>query len=173
MDKILDAFEAGFGRLLHGFAILVAASIALMAVLIPLNLLIVKMQWGSISWLYESVEYALFFGVFLGAPWVLQQAAHVRVDVLLSALPDTAATRLEQLVDLAGLLLCLLLSVYGWRAAAMEYQNGTMPDRDLQIANWIILSAFAMSFLMLAIVFLFRLRRAREMARLGRDSAGF
>lgn len=173
MNKMLDAFEAGFGRLLHGFAMLVAASIALMALLIPLNLLMVKMQWGSISWLYESVEYALYAGVFLGAPWVLQQAAHVRVDVLISALPEAAAVRLEQLIDSAGALLCVLLAVYGIRAAMMEYENGTMPDRDLQIANWIILSVFAASFLMLTIVFLFRIRRAREMARLGPDSAGF
>ena len=31
----------------------------------------------------------------------------------------------------------------------------------------------AVSFLMLTFVFLFRVRRARERARLGRDSAGF
>ncbi|MEZ5729758.1 MAG: TRAP transporter small permease [Burkholderiaceae bacterium] len=170
---MLDTLETAFGRLMHGLAMLVAGSIALMAILIPLNLLLVKMRWGSISWLYESVEYALYAGVFLGAPWVLQQAAHVRVDVLVSTLPERAAMRLEQLVDIAGAVLCAGLGLYGARAALMEYANGTMPDRDLQIANWIILALFAVSFLMLTIVFLFRVRRARERARLGRDSAGF
>ena len=55
-----------------------AVSIGLIAVLIPLNLLLIKMQWGSIWWLYEAVEYALYVGVFIGAPWVLRQGAHVR-----------------------------------------------------------------------------------------------
>ena len=67
---------------------LVAVSIGLIAVLIPLNLFLVTLKWGSFPWLFEAVEYALYVGVFIGAPWVLRQGAHIRVDVVTAALPE-------------------------------------------------------------------------------------
>jgi len=161
----LDRFEAGFNRAMLFLAWLVAASIGLIAVLIPLNLFLVKFHIGSLWWLYEAVEYALFFGVFLGAPWVLRQGAHVRVDVFAAALPRRAAARLEQIVDLAGATLCGFLSVYSTRAAISEFQDGTYPDKDLRIQTWYIVAVLALSFALLTIEFLLRLRRARRVAQ--------
>lgn len=161
MRTPLDRFEVAFNRLTLCLAALVAISIGLIAVLIPLNLFLIRVHLGSISWLFEGVEYALYFGVFLGAPWVLQQGAHVRVDVVTSALPAGAAARLDRFVDIAGSALCALLCFYGVRAALSEYQDGTLPDKDLRIDNWIVLAAFAFSFLMMAVEFLLRLRPVR------------
>ena len=59
MYQVLDSFEVVFSRIMLFLAALVAASIGLTAFLIPLNLLLIKIQWGSIWWLYEAVEYAL------------------------------------------------------------------------------------------------------------------
>ena len=162
MNLFLDRFETGFNRFTHLCAALVAISIALMAFLIPLNLFMVKAQLGGIWWLFEGVEYVLYCGVFIGAPWVLQKNAHVKVDVLLVNLPKTAALKLERLIDLLGLVICGILCFYGTRATHMEWIDGTLPDKDLRIANWIILSVFALSFAMLSIEFLLRMRRAKS-----------
>lgn len=162
MRAHLDTFETGFNRLLAFLAALVAASIGLIALLIPLNLLLLKLQWGSMWWLYEAVEYSLYVGVFIGAPWVLQQGAHVRVDVLVSALPKDAAKKLERVLNLVGSALCALLCYYGIRAALSEFEDGTLPDKDLRIANWMMIAVFAGSFALLAIEFLLRIRRAGE-----------
>ena len=172
MTRLLDIIETGFNRLLVFLIGLVALSIGLVAVLIPLNLLLVKMQLGGIWWLYESVEYSLYVGIFIGAPWVLQQGAHVRVDVIITSLPQPIAERLEQIVDAAGIVVCLTLAYYGWRATVSEFQDGTMPDKDLRIANWMMMSVFAFSFLLLAIEFVFRIRRARELVAEKRSTAG-
>lgn len=161
MRSPLDTLEAAFNRVTVFFAALVAISIGLIAVLIPLNLLLVKTGLGTIWWLFEGVEYTLYFGLFLGAPWVLQQGAHVKVDVLVTALSAKAAARLERVMDIFAVGLCLLLCFYGTRAGIIEFIDGTMPDKDLRIANWIILSAFVLAFLMLAVEFLFRMRSER------------
>ncbi len=162
MRAFVEAFERAYSRLLLFLISLVAVSIGLIAVLIPLNLLLIKMQWGSIGWLHEAVEYTLYVGVFIGAPWVLQQGAHVRVDVVTSALPARLAVRLEQVMDGAGALLCLVLAFYGTRMAISEFIDGTLPDKDLRIPNWYMMVVFAGSFLLLAIEFLLRIRRAHE-----------
>ena len=139
---------------------LVAVSIGFIAVLIPLNLLLIKMQWGNMWWLHEAVEYALYVGVFLGAPWVLQQGAHVRVDVVIAAIPAKAAVWLERIVDVFGATLCVTLCVYGIRMAISEFEDGTLPDKDLRIPTGYMMVVFAVAFALLAVEFALRVRRS-------------
>lgn len=176
MRRLLEGFETGFNRLTFFLATLVAASIGLITVLIPLNLFLIKFGLGSMWWLYEGVEYALYVGVFIGAPWVLQRGAHVRVDVLVTALPRWMSAHLERSLDVAGAALCLLLCFYGVRATLVEFADGTLPDRDLRIANFYMTAVFAFSFLTLAIEFGLRFLRAGKAAAdtaAARSKAGF
>ncbi len=162
MKTLLDRVESGFNRLLKLLIALVAISIGLFAVLIPFNLLLIKTQMGSIWWLSEAIEYSLYVGVFIGAPWVLQQNAHVRVDLFASALPTHLAVHLERLLNVFGVGLCLLLCSYGVRAGLWEFADGTLPDKDLRIANWYMLAVFSVSFFLMAVEFLFRIRRSGQ-----------
>ena len=171
MASRIDAFEAVFARFVEWLAVLVAVSIGLIAVLIPLNLFLVKVEWGTLPWLFEAVEYALYVGVFIGAPWVLRQGAHIRVDVVTSALPASIAARLEKVLDVGGGALCLLLCVYGLRLTILEFEDGTLPDKDLRIDNWYMMVVFALSFLLLAIEFVLRFRRAAEALDEDKDPA--
>ncbi len=175
MQKQIDRFEIGFNRLMLYLAGLVAASIGLIAVLIPVNLFLVKTHLGSIWWLYEAVEYTLYFGVFLGAPWVLHQGAHVRVDVITMALRREAAERVERAMDVAGAILCIFLCFYGSRVTIWEFQDGSLPDKDLRIPTGYIMSIFTISFLFLTIEFLLRFRRSSQRTPIEADSpkAGF
>tara|TARA_B000000460_G_scaffold246420_1_gene219622 strand:- start:215 stop:826 length:612 start_codon:yes stop_codon:yes gene_type:complete len=160
MYSRVDRFEAGFNRLTLYLAYLVALSIGLIAVLIPLNLFLIKTQLGSIWWLYEGVEYSLYFGVFIGAPWVLNQGAHVRVDVLTAGLSSETARKVERVMDIAGAALCALLCFYGSRVTIWEFLDGTMPDKDLRIPTGYMMIIFSASFFLLAVEFLLRFRRA-------------
>ena len=49
MQRQIELFEAGFNRLIHALAALTALSIGLYAVLIPLNLFLIKFQLGNID----------------------------------------------------------------------------------------------------------------------------
>jgi len=160
MSSIAQLADRAYARLLGILIGLVATSIALIAVLIPTNLLLVKLQWGNMWWLHEAVEYALYVGVFLGAPWVLRQGAHVRVDVVLSALSLRAATRLERVMDGVGALLCVALCYYGVRIAISEFEDGTLPDKDLRIPTGYMMVVFATSFALLAVEFVLRASRS-------------
>ncbi|MCP4185376.1 MAG: TRAP transporter small permease [Hyphomicrobiales bacterium] len=163
MTRLLDAFEWLFNRLLKFLIAMVAVSIGMFALLIPVNLFLIKLQLGSLWWLNEAVEYALYVGVFIGAPWVLQQGAHVRVDVLVSVLPDNTAGKIEVVLNIIGALICAILCFYGMRATSWEFADGTLPDKNLRIANWYMLVIFSLSFFLLMIEFLLRLRSSRTL----------
>lgn len=169
MRKALDRFETWFNAFNTFIAGLVAASIGMFAILIPLDLMLRKMRWGNFPWLGEGIEYALYVGVFLSAAWVLQKGAHVRVDIIVAALPKRLAVRMEKALDVAGAILCAVLCYYGVTAAITEYVDETLPDKDLRIDNWYMMVAFALAFALLTIEFLFRIRRAGEAG----DKAGF
>ena len=161
MNSPLNRFEMAFSRLCLIFAGGTAATIALFAILIPLDLFIRSISWGNMPWLHEGIEYALYVGVFLGAPWVLQQGAHVRVDVFYSHLPKNLVVPAEMLLDFVGCIICLFLFYYGLQGSIEAYIDKSIPDKLLKIANWWMLLVFAVSFCMLAIEFLLRMRRAR------------
>jgi len=173
MRRQIDRLEAGFNCFIFFLASLSAVLIALYAVLIPLNLFLIKTQLGNIFWIYEVVEYSLYVGAFIGAPWVLQKGAHVRIDVLLQALPKSAATRLDHFINLFGSALCLFLCFYGVRATCAEFQDGTMPDKVIQIKNWYMMAVFALSFFLLSIEFLLRFRRMAAREKDVASEAGF
>jgi len=159
MSMSLDRFERGFNRLTAFFASLVAASIGLFAITIPVDLLIRSVGWGNMWWLYEGIEYILYAGIFLGAPWVLKQGAHIRVDVLVATLPKSVSARLEQALDLVGAGICGTLGYYGVRSMISDYLENSLPDKMLIVPNWLLMLVFSVAFLMLAIEFLLRLRR--------------
>ena len=161
MHNFLNRFEIAFRRLCLIFAGCTAVSIALFAILIPLDLFIRSIGLGNMPWLHEGIEYALYAGVFLGAPWALQQGAHVRVDLLVAHLPKNLAVSAEILLDFVGCVICVVLFYYGLQGSIEAYVDKSIPDKLLKIDNWWMVSIFSASFFMLAIEFLLRMRRAR------------
>lgn len=159
---LFPAIDRGFGRLNNALGLLVAVSLALFAVGISADLVMRRLGIGNMPWLYEVIEYVLYAGVFLAAPWVLREGAHVRVDLLLTALPRTATIRLERILDILGALVCLILAYYGWRAGVDAFVDNSRQFKTLVVSDWWLMSIFTVSLLLLAIEFLLRLGRTEE-----------
>ncbi|GLT10706.1 TRAP transporter small permease [Sulfitobacter sp. PR48] len=160
MPSLIDRFETVFEKFNLFVAICVAGSIGVFAILVPLDFFLRKLGLRGLEWLNEGAEYGLYAGVFLSSAWVLYKGAHVRVDIILTAIPAWLGARVERAIDLFGSLLCLCMAYFGANGTLSSYAFGSLPDKDLQIPNWIVLAVFTLSFLMLAIEFLFRFRRA-------------
>ncbi|NIZ13579.1 TRAP transporter small permease [Phaeobacter sp. HF9A] len=160
MASLIDSFETLFEKFNLCVAVCVAGSIGLFALLVPFDFFSRKLGGRGLEWLNEGAEYGLYAGVFLSAAWVLYKGAHVRVDIILTALPARLGARVERVIDLFGALLCFAMAYFGANGTLSSYAFGSLPDKDLQIPNWIVLAVFTVSFIMLAIEFLFRFRRA-------------
>ena len=171
--SFFDLLEAAFEQVNRFIAALVALSIGLFTLLIPFDLFLRKMSWGNLPWLHEGAEYGLYVGVFLSAAWVLNKGAHVRVDIIIAALPDRVALRLEKLLDIAGALLCAILCYCGLSGMLGELEFGTLPDKDLRIPNWYMLLVFGLSFALLTVEFLLRYRRAGKEVAKASTETGF
>lgn len=166
-DTSLHAIERSYLRLVGALAGLSGVVLALVALLIPVNLLMRSCCDASLFGLLDAVEYGLMAATFLGAPWVLAQNAHVTVDIVTISLPRRVQHPLSQLVNVAGVLLSAILAWYAFSAASISFERGSMIRTAFMVPEWLTLIAPGISGTLLALEFCRRLWRGPE----GRRSA--
>lgn len=158
----MERIDGFFGRLNAAVAFVAAIVLSLFAVTIAGDLAARRLGLGNMPWLYEVIEYSLFITVFMASPWVLREGAHVRVDLLLTALPRAAAIQLERVINLLGAAVCGVLGYFGWQAGLAAFVDGSRQYKTLIVSDWWLMSIFTVALLLLAIEFLLRIRRAGD-----------
>jgi TRAP-type C4-dicarboxylate transport system permease small subunit len=107
----------------------------------------------------------------LTAPWLLRRGQHIRVDIVLRAVPKKVGWIMEWAVDLLGLACCALIALYSARAALASYRADSVSIKTLVTPEWWLLSALPLAFLALTLEMLFRMRRLALAERAPRDDA--
>ena len=152
-----------YGRLLAGLALAGCAVLFLMMLVICIDVLLrnVRIVPGmlGVPWANEVTEYALYFITMLTAPWLLHRGMHIRVDVLLRAIPRPLAWYCEWLTDAIALVCCIALAVYGVKAGLSSHAIGGMVVKVLSVPEWWLLAPLPATFTLLAIEVLFRMQR--------------
>ena len=93
------------------------------------------------------------------APWLLRQGQHIRVDIILQALPKRVAWGFEWVGDLLGLACCLVMSFYGAQATWASYSANSLNIKTLVTPEWWSLVPLPLVFGLLSIEMLFRMHR--------------
>jgi TRAP-type C4-dicarboxylate transport system permease small subunit len=71
-------------------------------------------------WVIEFSEYMLLYMALLAAAWVLKQEGHVRVEMLVDALPRRVQAVLHAVTSWVGALVCAL---FCWYSAALVWET--------------------------------------------------
>lgn len=156
-----SAFKA-YSAVLHGLCVVFAWTLAAITLLTGVDVLLRYVGLGSLPWLTELFEYALYGGTFLAAPWALRQGAHIRIDMLLVSLNRRVAVAVEMIADALGLLLSFILAFYGVRAVVEAHENNMVQYKTWSTPEALLLSAVATCGLFLAVEFFLRLLRVQE-----------
>lgn len=149
-----------YRRLLEGCGLVAGVSIGVLAGLISLDILARNLDLFNFPWLLEVSEYTLYVATFAAAPWVLSLGAHVRVDVLVEALPGALGRWVEVGADCAGAVVSLVLGYYGWLATADAFRLGSRVAKELVVSEWWLLLVIPLSAALLALEFGCRIGRA-------------
>lgn len=156
--RAYDAFFAALG-------IVAALLIGLVAVGITIDVLGRNLGFGTVSWMLEACEYAIFVATFLGAPWVLRLAAHVRVDIFVQSAPRGVARALGHFADLVGLATSATLLYYAIAVARGSIRDEARIIKMFIIPEWWVFAVVAFSALLLVIEFARRLAASLRGAR--------
>jgi len=171
----MERAAAAFGKLLEALALLGCAVIFLMTVMICADVLLrnVRLIPGvyGIAWSNEVSEAMLYLVTMLTAPWLLRKGQHIRVDIVLRAVPPRLGWYFEWISDSLGLACCLVIAWYGARAALASFTAGAMSIKTLVTPEWWMLAPLPVAFLLLAIERGLRTRRLGLGERAPRDDA--
>jgi len=171
----MGKLESAYGRLLEILALAACALILGMMLMICADVFLrnVRVVPGmvGIEWANEISEAMLYLIALLTAPWLMRRGQHIRVDVLLRAVPARLGWGLEWLVDLLAMACCAIIAWYGVRAALGSWQAGSLSIKTLVTPEWWLLSVLPVAFLALTVEMLFRMRRLWLAPRAPRDDA--
>ena len=171
----MQRLSALYGRLLAGIALAGCAVLFCMMLVICADVLLrnVRLIPGvySVPWANEVTEYMLYLVAVLTAPWLLRRGQHIRVDILLRAMPRRLAWACEWLSDLTALACCVVMSVYGAKAIASSAAIGAMVVKTLALPEWWLLAPLQVAFALLAVEMVFRMHRLYGAERGPRDDA--
>ena len=157
------ALEAGFGALIEDLALLASLALLAMVAIICADVLTRNVAVSGlprgVAWSNEISELLLYAITLLAAPWLLREGRHIRVDIILRALPKRSAYACEWLADVLCLVSCLWLVVYGASAAWKSQQSAALSIKTLVMPEWWFLAPLPICFALLAVEFVFRMRR--------------
>jgi TRAP-type transport system small permease protein len=143
---------------IEAMAWVAAVVLGLMALAVTLDVVARNLGWGNTGWVLEISEYSLPVATLLVAPWLLQRNEHVRLDVLLVALPRDLALWLERITDLLGILICAVFVWYGAKLIFDSARLGSMVVKTLSVPEWWQYALVPVCFSLLAVEFARRLR---------------
>jgi TRAP-type C4-dicarboxylate transport system permease small subunit len=171
----MQRLENAYGRLLEvmalaGCALIFGMTLMICADVFLRNVRIVPGMVG-LEWANEISEGMLYLVTVLTAPWLMRQGQHIRVDILLRAVPKPLGWAMEWVVDALALVCCAVITYYGARAALASWKAGSMSIKTLITPEWWLLSVLPVAFLALTIEMLFRMRRLWLGPRVPRDDA--
>jgi TRAP-type C4-dicarboxylate transport system permease small subunit len=102
---------------------------------------------------------------------LLRQGQHIRVDIVLRALPAKVGWLLEWLSDILGVICCLYFVWYGWRVVEASFKSGALSIKTLIMPEWWLLAPMPLTFVLLGVEFFFRMHRLALSERRPRDDA--
>ena len=172
---MIGNLSQAYGRLLAALALLgclllLAMMLIIVADVALRNLALPGMP-GSLAWSNEISELLLYLITMSVAPWLLRQGQHIRVDIVLQALPPRVAWSLEWVGDLLGLACCVVLAWYGAQATLSSYLSGAVNIKTLVTPEWWSLLPLPVVFVLLAIEMVFRMIRLQLGERAARHDA--
>jgi TRAP-type C4-dicarboxylate transport system permease small subunit len=160
-----------YGRLLNALVLVACLLLLIMTVMIGADVVSRNVGGGGVAVSNELSEDILYLMTLLAAPWLLRQGQHIRVDIILRALPVRAAWLLEWVGDIVGLLCCLYFVWYGYLITRASYDAGSISIKTLVTPEWWTLAPLPLGFALLGIEFIFRMHRL-SVAEVGlRDDA--
>ena len=107
-----------------------------------------------IGWVLEITEYILLYTPFLGMAWLVRRAeGHVRIDLIVKALPPRIQVILNLLVAVIAAVFCAVAAWYAAETTWDHYLRSVETYGIYPIPKWIVLIVIAAGFAFTAVEF--------------------
>lgn len=114
---------------------------------------VVLRRWGTggLPWMFDFVEYGLLAITALATAHVLREGQHVRIDLVVGALPSGAQYAAWIIGKVLILGFSAALTYYALRATIQAYGSGAIIYRFILVPEWIPYALVTMLFLFVSL----------------------
>ena len=126
-DLILDSMAFLAGIILLAIILIVAYSVSLR-----------YLQFKPPIWVLQYTEYGLLWITFLGAAWLLRIDGHIRIDTLISKLPERIQSKMEIVNDILGCIVTLTIFIFGCLHTLDLFQRGILEVKATNVHKYLI-----------------------------------
>lgn len=145
----MDTFWKVYDRTIAAMMAVSSALVVLIAIAVSLDVLMRYLFAKTYAGLFEITEYSLLWITFLGAPWIMKNNGHVRVDLIVNRLPSRKRAILAVISDGISI---FLLSTMTWYTAGLtlhDYRTSFTLSGILMAPKWPIESIIPIGFFLL------------------------
>lgn len=122
--------------LMAGCGAVAAVLFAAIGVLMAADVLLRNLGLNWIPASAELAEYGLMAATFIAAPWLLHQNAHIRIDLIVNALPKTWVWCLSLVCDVVAGVVCAVLAWEALQVARDAAEQQSMVFKMLMFPEW-------------------------------------
>lgn len=130
VKKIADNFE--------GYCC--AVMLAVMSVVVFLQVIFRFVIKASLPWSEEFSRYLLVYITYFGCAYGIKTGAHLGVEAFVLILPKTVQKAINVLVQIGGLVVCVLILKFGADIVFSQMQSGQLSPA-MRLPMWTIYSA--------------------------------
>ena len=130
VNKIADNFE--------GYCC--AVMLAVMSVVVFLQVIFRFVIKASLPWSEELSRYLLVYITYFGCAYGIKTGAHLGVEAFVLILPKTVQKAINVLVQIGGLVVCVLILKFGADIVMSQMQSGQLSPA-MRLPMWTIYSA--------------------------------
>jgi TRAP-type transport system small permease protein len=170
-SPLIDTLSRWYGRLLDGMLSAAGVLLLVMTLMIGADVFLRNIGAGGVPPSNELAEDSLYLITLLAAPGLLRQGQHIRVDIVLRALPLYIGWLLEWVGDVIGFVCCVMFMWYGTSVTSASVADGALSIKTLVLPEWWLLAPMPVAFALLAVEFVFRMHRLARAERRPREDA--
>ena len=132
----MDKFWKMFDRTIGAMMAVSAALVVLIALAVTVDVLMRYIFAKTYAGLFEITEYSLLWITFLGAPWIMKNNGHVRVDLILNRLSPSKRAILKIIADLISIVLLITMTWYTAGLTLHDFKTSFTLSGILMAPKW-------------------------------------
>jgi TRAP-type C4-dicarboxylate transport system permease small subunit len=152
----LAALGRAFDRLIIGLSYLAGGILLFMGAAVLYEVFMRYLFNAPTRWVIEFSEYMLLYMALLAGAWVLKGEGHVKVEMLVDALPRKARAVLHVVTSWVGAFVCALFFWYSASLVLEQFMTGEVLFRAVHVPKWAVLVSIPIGLLLLTAQFIRR-----------------
>lgn len=149
--KVGKKFWAVFDKMIVTLMALSASLVLFDTFAVTIDVLIRNIFSKTYAGLFEITEYSLLWMTFLGTTWILRNNGHVRIDLVVTLLPQKYRSILNAIASILSVILLLAMTYYSTKLILYDYRTGFTLSGVLRPLKWPIEMIIPIGFLLLSV----------------------